>query len=254
MKIGILCGHQINGLFEQSEKITVDTKYGIVHVVSGLIGDHQVFFVNRHGNNATLPPHKVNYKANIQAFDSIHVDLILSIGTVGSMNKEIIPGDFVVPHDFFDATRSRSFSFFDDKRVHVDMTNPFCPSLRKELIGQSKHNRDITVHPNGVYVTTEGPRLETASEIRFYATLGEIVGMTLVPEVVLAREKGLCFASLCIVCNMAAGLQTSLPVEEIKKIYLEKETHLVHMLKQTIKSMGIKEDCSCKKKQKDALL
>ena len=196
----------------------------------------------------------MNYKANIQAFDSSHVDCLISIGTLGSMNKEITPGDFVVPHDFFDVTRSRSLSFFDDKRVHVDMTDPFCPILRKQLIDTSKHNRDITVHPNGVYITTEGPRLETASEIRFYATLGEIVGMTLVPEVVLAREKGLCFVSLCIVCNMAAGLQTSLPVDEIKKVYAEKELYLVNMLKQTIKALVIKEDCSCKKKQMDALL
>ncbi len=254
MRIGILCGHQINGLFEQSEKITVDTMYGTVHMLSGLIGDHQVFFVNRHGINANIPPHKVNFKANIQAFDSSHVDCLFSIGTVGSMNKDIVAGDFVVPHDFFDATRSRSVSFFDDKRVHVDMTDPFCPTLRKQLIDTSKHSKDITIHPNGVYVTTEGPRLETASEIRFFATLGELVGMTLVPEVVLAREKGLCFASLCIVCNMAAGLQTSLPVDEIKKIYEEKESYLTSILKQMIKTLIIKKYCSCKKKQRDALL
>jgi 5'-methylthioadenosine phosphorylase len=254
MRIGILCGHQINDLFDQSEKITVDTVYGMVNMVSGLIEDHQVFFVNRHGINANLPPHKVNYMANIQAFESSHVDCLFSIGTVGSMNKDIVPGDFVVPHDFFDATHLRSSSFFDNKRIHVDMTDPFCPTLRKQLIDTSKHSKDITIHPNGVYVTTEGPRLETASEIRFYATLGEMVGMTLVPEVVLAREKGLCFASLCIVCNMAAGLQTSLPVDEIKKVFEEKESYLTSILKQTIKTLIIKEDCSCTKKQKDALL
>jgi len=254
MKIGILCGHQIKDLFEKSEPLSVDTKYGKVHFQSGLIGSNQVFFVNRHGKESNLPPHKVNYLANIEAFNASHVNCVISIGTVGSMNKEILPGDFVVPHDFFDATRSRPLSFFDDDRVHVDMTDPFCPGLRKRLIETCKKNKGITVHPNGVYVTTEGPRLETSSEIRWYSTVGELVGMTLVPEVVLAREKGLCFASLCIVCNMAAGLQESLPVDEIKQVYEEKESYLAEVIRELIKSLSTKNDCECKKKQMDALL
>ena len=254
MKIGILCGHNINDLFEKGEKISVDTTYGSVQLLTSRIADQDVFFLNRHGNQSNLPPHKVNYKANIEALHVAHVDCVISIGTVGSMNKSISPGDFVVPHDFFNATTSRSVSFFDDTRVHVDMTDPFCPTLRKKLIEVCKENKDVTLHPNGVYVTTEGPRLETVSEIRFYSTIGEIVGMTLVPEVVLAREKGLCFASLCIVCNMAAGMQKSLAVDEIKKIFEEKESYLAQILKKTITNLTKESDCECKQKQRDALL
>ena len=254
MKIGILCGHDMKGLFEKSEEIKVDTVYGSVQFVTGVLGDHQVFFVNRHGIKANLPPHKVNYRANIDAFHAAHVDCILSIGTVGSMNKQIMPGDFVIPHDFFDATKSRSLSFFDDERVHVDMTDPFCPYLRTALIKSCEKNKEVTVHKNGIYVTTEGPRLETVSEIRFFASIGEVVGMTLIPEVVLAREKGLCFASLCLVCNMAAGLQESLSVDEIKHIFSEKESQLIQVIRETISNLSTESDCSCEQKLKDALL
>ena len=254
MKIGIICGHQINDLFDEREELAITTPFGSVIFESGTIGNHQVFFINRHGKESNLPPHKVKYKANIEAFHQAHVDCVFSIGTVGSMNTNIAPGDFVVPHDFFDATKQRSLSFFDDNRVHVDMTDPFCTNLRTKLIETAEKLSNITLHRNGVYVTTEGPRLESASEIRFYATVGEIVGMTLVPEVVLAREKGLCFVSLCMVCNMAAGLQKNLPVDEIKQVYAEKEVYLSQILKETISSLALPSDCKCKQKQKDALL
>ncbi len=254
MKIGILSGHNIHDLFDCSENITVDTSYGSVQFISGKVGGHQVFFVNRHGIKANLPPHKVNYQANIDAFHAAHVDCIISIGTVGSMNKQIVPGDFVIPHDFFDASKSRSLSFFDDSRVHVDMTDPFCPNLRTALIQSCEKTNEITVHKNGIYVSTEGPRLETVSEIRFFATIGEVVGMTLVPEVVLAREKGLCFASLCLVCNMAAGLQKTLSVDEIKHVFSEKESHLTQILMETISNLTPESNCECKQKQKDAML
>jgi 5'-methylthioadenosine phosphorylase len=254
VKIGIICGHQINDLFQNSEEIMITTPFGSVIFESGKIGPHQVFFVNRHGKGSNLPPHKVKYKANIEAFNKAHVDCVFSVGTVGSMNKNIAPGDFVLPHDFFDATKSRSLSFFDDQRVHVDMTDPFCPSLRKKIIETSEKHKEKTLHRNGVYVTTEGPRLESASEIRFYATVGEIVGMTLVPEVVLAREKGLCFVSLCIVCNMAAGLQKKLNIDEIKQMYAKNEAYLSQVIKETISNLSTELDCECEQKQREALL
>jgi len=256
MKIGILCGHEINYLFDKNsnESISVDTRYGSVHLQAGKSGNHQIFFINRHGKQNNLPPHRINYQANIQALTSAHVDCVISIGTVGSMNKKIRPGDFVVPHDFFDATRLRSVSFFDDQRVHVDMTDPFCPTLRNQLIETCENNEEVTVHKNGVYVTTEGPRLETASEIRFYSSLGEIIGMTLVPEVILAREKGLCYASFCIVCNMAAGFQKHLPVDDIKKVYCEKESHLAEIIKRVVTQVTFEHSCECKKKREDSKL
>jgi 5'-methylthioadenosine phosphorylase len=182
----------------------------------------------------------------MQAFASSHVECILSLGTVGSMNKDIRPGDFVIPHDFIDFTKTREMTFFDNKRVHVDMTNPFCPSLRRGLINSCKKVKGANSFEKGVYLTTEGPRLETASEIKLLSNFADIVGMTLVPEVVLAREKGICYASICLVCNMAAGLQERLTTDEISKIYKQKEQIISDILQMTIASVDKKRDCNCK--------
>jgi 5'-methylthioadenosine phosphorylase len=170
------------------------------------------------------------------------------------MNKNIQPGDFVIPHDFIDFTKTRELTFFDNKRVHVDLTNPFCSSLRKSLIKSCKKVRGANNFEKGVYLTTEGPRLETAAEIDFFSNFADIVGMTLVPEVVLAREKGICYASLCLVCNMAAGLQEKLTADEISKIYKQKERIISDILQMTIMSIDKKRDCNCKHDLSKAVL
>jgi 5'-methylthioadenosine phosphorylase len=255
MKIGVISGRGIPGLAKDKEEIIVETSFGDTLIEIYKHDTHEIFFINRHGEKSNLPPHRVNYLANIQAFDSAHVESIIGIGTVGSMKNEIKPGDFVIPHDFIDSTKSRRLTFFDDKRVHVDMTNPFCPSLRESLIENCKKIKDITFHEEGVYLTTEGPRLETASEIKFFSNFADVVGMTLVPEVVLAREKGICYASLCVVCNMAAGLQRRLTADEISVIFNEKESIVSEILRLTIKSMDSRRgDCSCKGDLKKATL
>lgn len=245
MKIGILCGHQMPDLMKKPEKIRVDTPYGDIIVYASKLGAHDLFFIHRHGEQSNLPPHRVNHRGNIQAFASCHVSCILSVGTVGSMKKEIRPGDLVIPHDFIDATKSRSQTFFDEKRVHVDMTEPFCSTLRKALLQSCDKTRDVTFHEKGVYLVTEGPRLETAAEIKLYSMVADIVGMTMVPEVVLAREKGICFASLCLVCNMAAGLQNRLTADEIASVYKKKEPMISKVLQLTIESLDQRRHCHC---------
>ncbi len=245
MNIGILCGHDMPDLVKNPEKISVDTPYGKVLVDASPLGTHTVYFIHRHGEQGNLPPHRVNNLGNIQALASCHVASIFSVGTVGSMKKNIQPGDLVIPHDFIDATKSRPQTFFEDKRVHVDMTEPFCSGLREALIDSGKQLKGITIQPKGVYLVTEGPRLETAAEIALYSTVADIVGMTLVPEVVLAREKGICFASVCLVCNMAAGLQDRLAAEEIASMYAKKEPVISRLLKTTIASLDETFSCHC---------
>lgn len=219
MKIGLISGRVPPNLISNSEDVTIETDYGSVEVKIAEVAGHEVCFVGRHGPKRNLPPHKVNYRGNIQALSASHVDYIISVGTVGSLNKTMKPGHLVIPHDFIDVTKHRSYSFYDDKRVHVDMSNPFCTTLRDEFIAQSKKIKSLSVHDHGVYLVTEGPRLETPAEITMYTSYADVVGMTLTPEVILAREKGVCYASLCVVCNMAAGLQKGLPASEIVQIY-----------------------------------
>ena len=245
MKIGIVSGHHIPDLIKNPEKILVETPYGSIVVHISKLGDHELYYILRHGEASNLPPHKVNYRGNIQALASCHVSCILSVATVGSMKKSMKPGDVVVPHDFIDVTKSRPLTFFDDERVHVDMTDPFCPSLREVLIQSAEKVKGENVHEKGVYLTTEGPRLETVSEIKFFSSVADIVGMTIVPEVILAREKGICYAALCLVCNMAAGLQNRVTADELTVIYKKKEPVISKILKLTIESLDKKQACQC---------
>ena len=232
-------------LMKKSEKIRVDTSDGEITMYTSALGSHELFFIPRHGEDGNLPPHRINYQGNIQAFASSHVSSVFSIGTVGSMKPTIQPGDLVIPHDFIDATKSRIQTFFDDRRVHVDMTEPFCSFLRDALQKSCKKIPDVTFHERGVYLATEGPRLETCAEIKLYSVVADIVGMTMVPEVVLAREKGMCFASLCLVCNMAAGLQNRLPADEITSVYKKKELVISKILQSAIQFLDEKQSCHC---------
>jgi 5'-methylthioadenosine phosphorylase len=232
-------------MLKNPEKIKVYTPYGDIFLSTSTFGDHEVFVIQRHGEQSNLPPHRINHLGNIHALAVSHVSCVFSVGTVGSMKKTIRPGDLVIPHDFIDTTKSRPVTFFDDQRVHVDMTDPFCSSLRELLLKNCKRLKDVTVHDNGVYLVTEGPRLETAAEIQLYSMVADIVGMTLAPEVILAREKGMCFASICLVCNMAAGLQERLPADEIASLYKKKEPLISKVLQLTIQSLDEKQSCHC---------
>ena len=232
-------------LFKNPEKVRVDTPYGTIIVNTSTIGDHELFFIQRHGEKSNLPPHMINYRGNIQALSYCHVSRVLSVGTVGSMKKTIQPGDLVIPHDFIDATKSRPVTFFDNQRVHIDMTEPFCSAIRELVVKNCKKLKEVVVHEKGVCLVTEGPRLETAAEIKFYSAVADVVGMTMVPEVVLARERGMCFTSICLVCNKAAGLQDKLTVNDIASVYKKKEPILSIILKQTIHSLNQKQSCHC---------
>ncbi|MCX6667956.1 MAG: MTAP family purine nucleoside phosphorylase [Euryarchaeota archaeon] len=247
MKIGIVSGHRIQNLIQNEETLKIETPYGDVTVQTAGLRNNEIFFLNRHGENSNIPPHKINYLANIQALASCHVDCIFVIGSVGSLKKNIKPGDFVIPHDFIDFTKSRRYTFFDDKKVHVDMTDPYCSYLRNILINTAKKTDSAKIFGKGIYLATEGPRLETVAEIGFFSKFADVVGMTGVPEVVLARERGICYASLCLVCNMAAGLQSELTANEISALYTEKEPVISKILKSTIESLDDKKrNCSCK--------
>ena len=245
MKIGLISSKKLPQLLTTEETVTVETPYGSVPVEISKVKNHTVFFMNRHGSDANLPPHTINYRALIDALAVSHVEYILAVNTVGSLQKNIRPGEIVIPHDFIDFTKSRSYTFFDEKRVHVDMTDPFCPTLRQHLIDEAKKIVSKQVHEKGVYLATEGPRLETVSEIRYFAQFADIVGMTGVPEVVLAREKALCYASLGLVCNMAAGLQATVSADDITHVYKKQEATIAKILGKVIESLSDTKHCLC---------
>ncbi len=195
-------------LADVSERI-VATPYGMATVHTGSYAGTPLVFVARHGADHSLPPHRVNYRANIWALYEMGVQSVFATAASGSLTPQIPPGSLCLCDQFLDFTRSRVSTFFEGGEWgvrHVDMTSPYCPRLRT-VLAASAAEEGIALGTGATYVCTEGPRFETPAEIRAYAQLGgQLVGMTGVPEVVLAREAGMCYASVAIATNSAAGL------------------------------------------------
>lgn len=211
-------GSGLEGLFEGGERATVMTPYGSIGYSIVEERGIELLFIPRHGFGHGLPPHKVNYRGLIWSARWWGTTHIIATNAVGSMREEFEPGDLVIPDQFMDFTKSRPTTFYDDEVVHTDMTEPYSMEIRDAL---RKAAEDVghPIHHGGVYVCTEGPRYETPAEIRAYRTLGgDIVGMTGVPEVVLAREADIEYATLAAVTNYAAGMQSRISHEEVVEL------------------------------------
>jgi 5'-methylthioadenosine phosphorylase len=193
----------------EARTIVVDTPWGRVPVVAGRVGGRRVYFVSRHGPGHRVPPHRVPYRANMWALTRLGVKHVVATSAVGSLRDQWRPGTFVLADQLIDWTKGRAGTFFDGEDgsvVHVDLTAPYCVGLRATLSAAAAL-RGLPAHDGGTYVATEGPRFETAAEIVAARRLGgDVVGMTGAPEAALAREAGLCYAALCTVTNLAAGL------------------------------------------------
>ena len=177
-------------------------------ILEGVIDDMRILFLARHGHPHKIPPHKVNYRANMWALQSLNATDIIGINACGAITPAVLDAQLVVPDQIIDYTWGREHTFFDGKHDdvhHVDMSYPYSEVLRK-LVVQSAKRADIPVVKKGVYGVTQGPRLETVAEInRMEADGCDLVGMTGMPEAALARELKLHYASLCLVVNPAAG-------------------------------------------------
>lgn len=236
-------------LLSNISDISVSTPYGDITVKSGDYKGKKVVFMNRHGAGHSVPPHLVNYRANIAGLKKLGVKNILATAAVGSLNPDMNPGDFVLADQFLDFTKCREHTFFEGGEqgvVHVDVTDPYCPQLRRS-IAQSAGKLNLPVHQGGVYVTTEGPRYETPAEIKMYRQLGgDLVGMTGVPEVVLAREAEMCYAVICMVTNQAAGISpTPLTHQEVLDIMAQNAENMRSLLMSTIDILTPDNQCAC---------
>lgn len=177
-------------------------------LIHGLLNDYKLVFLPRHGAAHTIPPHKVNYRANIWALKSIGVQQIVAVAAVGSIRKDMTPGRLVIPDQIIDYTYGRANTYFEDDLTHVthiDFTEPYCESLRQSLL-QAAQAIDVDAIADGTYGATQGPRLETAQEINKLERDGcDLIGMTGMPETALARELELCYACCAVVANWGAG-------------------------------------------------
>jgi 5'-deoxy-5'-methylthioadenosine phosphorylase len=245
--IGVLGGSGLLGIEEwgSSREEVIKTPYGEPsHAikVSELDGS-EVAFIARHGNPHHIPPHLINYRANLWALESLGVKTIISVATVGSIAPEIQPGDLVFPNQIIDYTSAREHTFFDGHNNplnHIDFTYPYEDFLRSQFIASSQ-NLQIKFIENGCYASVNGPRLETAAEINRYENDGAtIVGMTGMPETALARELGISYAAICPVANHAAGRGLSkegLNLETINKNSKEMMASVVILITEVIKKI-----------------
>jgi len=193
-----------------SRRQVVRTPYGEPSgaLTFGQIGAREVVFLARHGYGHTIPPHMVNYRANIWALHSQGVEQIVSVASVGGIRAELGPGVIAVPDQIIDYTWGRRSTFHEGEErsvLHIDFTRPYCDRLRNRLMSAAAAAGEA-VMDGGVYATTQGPRLETAAEIdRLERDGADMVGMTGMPEAALARELDLCYAAIAVVANHAAG-------------------------------------------------
>jgi 5'-methylthioinosine phosphorylase len=191
----------------------VDTPYGETSgpVTQGIYQGKTIIFLARHGTSHTIPPHKINYRANIWSLKELGVQKIIACAAVGGIASNLQPGDLVIPHQLIDYTDSRKHTFFEDNLdqvTHIDFTQPYCETLRQNCL-TAAHEAKLKIHASGVYGATQGPRLETAAEIDRLERDGcDIVGMTGMPEAALARELDLCYVTCAIIANHAAGRNT----------------------------------------------
>ncbi len=255
-RIAVIGGSGFEELLGEVQERTVDTPYGPVRVSVGRYGEEEIAFLARHGKSHGVPPHRVNYRANLWSMRELGVERIIATSAVGSINLNMKPGDFVILDQLMDFTKSRSYTFYDGHEsphgmkavTHVDFTEPYCPEVRKALVDAARELR-LPYHPEGTYACMEGPRFETRAEIRALRILGaDVVGMTQCPEAALARELGICYASVAVVTNYAAGISSGkLTHTEVIELMSKKETELKALLIKGIRYIPKTRRCECGK-------
>ncbi len=238
-------------IFDEWSEQTVATPYGDTVVVLGKMDNKTVVFMTRHGKDHKIPPHKINYQANIFALKSLGVESIIATTAVGSLRRDILPGTFVFCDQFLDFTKVRNHTFFDGPPhpvVHTDMSKPYCPELQKLLIKIAK-DQELNYHSMGTYVCTEGPRFESAAEVAYYNQIGgTVVGMTGVPEVTLAREAEMCYTTVSMVTNLGTGLsENPLTHEEVLEIMAANQNNFKNLISEAIREWNPapKGQCAC---------
>ncbi len=227
---------------EVTHRQVVRTPYGEPSgaLTFGNIQGHEAIFLARHGYGLTIPPHEVNYCANIWALHSQKVRNVVAVATVGGIRSDLAPGTLAVPDQIIDYTHGRKSTFFsttDHSVTHIDFTRPYDELLRQRLFKAAEAAGEPLV-ADGTYAATQGPRLETAAEVnRLERDGAHMVGMTGMPEASLARELGLCYATIAVVVNPAAGRgssERSVKLEDIHAVSQRAMARVRHILEKLV--------------------
>jgi 5'-methylthioadenosine phosphorylase len=257
-EIGVIGGSGFYSFLDDVTEVTVDTPYGEPSdsLFIGELGGRRVAFLPRHGRKHHLPPHRINYRANIWALSSVGARQVLGPCAVGGLRREYGPGTLLVPDQLVDRTKSRAQTYFDGEPlpdgsvpnvVHLTFADPYCEAGRQaSLAAAREHGWDAV--DGGTLCVVEGPRFSTRAESRWHAAQGwSVVGMTGHPEAVLARELGLCYSSLTLVTDLDAGAETGEGVshEEVLRVFGENVGRLREVLFGAVAKLPEKRDCEC---------
>lgn len=253
--VGVIGGSGLYdpGIVEDAVEVRVSTPYGNPSdfIIVGSVKGVKVAFLPRHGRGHRYPPHAINYRANIWALKSLGVKWVISVSAVGSLREDYKPGDFVVPDQFIDMTKNRgSYTFYDGPvTVHVSMADPFCNDLRERLISAGR-TLGYTVHDRGTYICIEGPRFSTRAESRVWKDVfkADIIGMTLVPEINLACEAELCYATLAMVTDYDVWAERPVTAEEVEKVMIsnvERARKILYEVVPRLPESPSEKRCSC---------
>ena len=251
--IGVIGGSGLYRFAQARERVRVETPHGDPSdeiTIAGVAG-RSVAFLPRHGRGHTIPPHRVNYRANAWALRELGCERVLGPCAVGSLRRELAPGDAVVPDGYVDRTHGRADTFFDGGEVaHLAAADPYCPELRGPALAAARA-AGLVAHDGGVLVVVNGPRFSSRAESRWFRSAGwDLVGMTNYPEVVLARELGMCYATVCMVTDYDSGLDDDpgvAPVtqEDVLAVMERNTERLVATLTALIGTIPRERGCSC---------
>jgi 5'-methylthioadenosine phosphorylase len=248
--VGVFGGSGFYRFLDDVEEVAVDTPYGppSARIRMGEIEGTTVAFMPRHGDDHSLPPHRINYRANVWAMKQVGVRRIVGPSACGSLKPELEPGSFVICDQFVDRTRGREDTFYDGPQTtHVSAADPYCPDLSRTLAEAG----DDRVVSGGTVVVIAGPRFSTRAESRWFGSAGfDVVNMTQYPEAWLARELELCYAAICLVTDYDVGLAgmpdvPSVSADAAFEVFAENLDRLRALLFRAVPKIGPQPDCIC---------
>ncbi len=234
----------------------VDTPFGAVDVEIGKLGNREIAFIARHGKRHTIPPSSINNRSNLYALHTLGVERILATSVSGSLVKTWGPGALVLIDQFINFTTDRASSFYpmDGKLAHVDVTDPYCATLHKYL-SEGACDMGLDLHRGATYACFSGPRFETKAEIEMVRRLGgHLVGQTNYPECILARELAMCYATVGVVSNLAAGMKSELTTTEVMENLDGLGDTIATLFEKVVLALPDHYDCSCRHSLDEAFL
>jgi len=254
-EIGIIGGTGVYNpdILEDAKQIKLYTPFGPTSdlITIGFLKCRKIAFIPRHGSAHTIPPHKVNNRANIWAMKEIGATRIISTCATGSLQENYKPGDIVIVDQFVDWGKSVETFYEGGKFYHVSLADPFCPELRKILIDAAKE-LNIPVHEKGTYLRISGPQFSTRSASKMYRSFADLIGMTGVPESILSRELELCHAIICTITDYDVYKEKPVSMEEVKNTMAKNMENLKKLIETAIPKIPKERMCACKDSLKGA--